>query len=125
MRRWSVVARREADSENIILRNNYETGEEFNTLPQVIDAGGQLPREWRNENGQLVERKRRRPRYKPATWNAERLEWKIGEEERAIQLHETGMTWKVISDMYGIPKQTLEHRIKRYKKLKKQLSETR
>lgn len=108
-------------SENTIMRINYETGEKFNSLPEVIAAGGRLPEGWRNENGQLVEMKRRKPKRKPFTWDTtitKRREWKDGEEERAIQLNEEGMTWTAIADLYGVNRKTLGHRITRYKKRK-------
>lgn len=108
-------------TENTIMRLNYETGESFNTLQEVINAGGQLPEGWRDENGQLVERKSRKSKHKPTTWNTtitERREWKDGEEERVIQLNAEGMTWKAIGELYGINRKTIGHRITRYKKLK-------
>lgn len=109
-------------SENTIMRINYETGESFNTLPQVIAAGGKIPEGWRNEKGQLVKRKERKPKRKSNTWDTmitERREWKDGEEERLIQLQAEGMSMKAIGELYGIPKATIWRKITKYKKLKK------
>lgn len=115
------------ESENTILRVNYETGASFNTVRGVIDAGGQLPQGWRDENGQLVERKRRKSKPKSTKWNtmiSERREWKDGEEEMIIQLRADGMSWVAIGELYGVNRKTLGHRIIRYKKLKNQLGKS-
>lgn len=119
-----MVARVEADFENTILRVNYETGASFNTVPAVINAGGQLPGGWRDENAQHVLRKPRRPIRKRSSWEGmitEHREWKTGAEEAAIKLNEEGMKWTAIADLYGVNRKTFGHRITRYKKLKKQL----
>jgi hypothetical protein len=114
MNNWNIRA-------NTIMRFNYETGEKFNTVPQVINSGGKLPAGWKDSTGRVVKRESRGPKLKPSTWNmmiTERREWKEGEEERIIQLNAEGMTWAAIGELYGINRKTLGHRIKRYKKLK-------
>lgn len=104
---------------NTIMRTNYETGEKFNSVPQVINAGGKLPTGWKDEEGRRVKRESRGPKREPRAWITEKLEkrtWRKGEEDRIIQMREEGMLWKDVGKLYDMAKNTVSRRIREYKK---------
>ncbi|QRN86019.1 hypothetical protein JR334_01945 [Clostridia bacterium] len=105
------------DKANVIMRTNYESGKTFNTVPQVIDAGGKLPPRWRDETGRIVKRgKRNTEIIKRKPKKRERRTWSDGELETVLKMRKKNITWKEIAAYYRMHESTLVSKVRRLKK---------
>lgn len=106
--------------QNVILRSEYQSGRTWSTVGEVINAGGQLPQDWKDERGRPQRNRKTRDAVSPViARQKERPEpiktWTEEDCQKVIKMREEGVTWRECGRMYGISDQMMLKRIRAYK----------